>query len=66
MRHFEESIELTSAKTVSLYVLDCNAPAIKFYTKQGFTFGNRQQLDNYQEQTIIDVQMIKNVIKSSQ
>lgn len=28
MRHFEESIELTSAKTVSLYVLDCNAPAI--------------------------------------
>ena len=97
MRYFEESIELTSACTVSLYVLDCNtnqykdlvailehlwlptsaytvslylldcnAPAIKFYTKQGVIFGNVQLLDNYQGQTIIDVQMIKNLIKSSQ
>ena len=61
MHYFEKGIKQASTSKINLYVLDCNESAIRFYTKQGFTFGNERMTDDYQGQTIVDVQMTKNL-----
>jgi ribosomal protein S18 acetylase RimI-like enzyme len=61
MRQLESDAHLACIDLIRLYVLDSNQSAIKFYSKQGFEFGDGFESEEFEGETIIDLLMEKHL-----
>ncbi|MFA0057953.1 GNAT family N-acetyltransferase [Vibrio echinoideorum] len=61
MKELESNAQLASIDLIRLYVLDSNQSAIKFYSKQGFEFGDGFESEEFEGETIIDLLMEKHL-----
>jgi ribosomal protein S18 acetylase RimI-like enzyme len=59
MKQMENEAQAACINLIRLYVLDNNKSAIKFYSKQGFEFGDGFESEVFEGETIIDVLMEK-------
>ncbi len=59
MKQLESDAQLACIDLIRLYVLDSNQSAIKFYSKQGFEFGDGFESEEFEGETIIDLLMEK-------
>lgn len=61
MEQLDNKASTSGIKVISLYVLDCNQAAIKFYSKHGFEFGAGRVSEEYEGEIIVDIQMVKHL-----
>lgn len=59
MKQFENSAKASGINQLSLYVLDNNQAAIKFYSKHGFKLADGYVAEDFEGETIIDILMEK-------
>jgi len=59
MKQMESEAQTACIDLIRLYVLDNNQSAMKFYTKQGFEFGDGFESEEFEGETIIDLLMEK-------
>ena len=62
MKQMESEAKTAGIKLISLYVLDNNQSAIKFYSKQGFEFGDGCESEEFEGEKIIDLLMEKRLL----
>ena len=59
MNYLEKQVASHHVHQITLYVLDNNDAAIRFYTKQGFAFAEGAVSTEFEGEVIIDLLMIK-------
>ncbi|WP_283130448.1 GNAT family N-acetyltransferase [Enterovibrio norvegicus] len=61
MHYFEKEVISHHVHQITLYVLDNNDAAIRFYTKHGFAFAEGAVSEEFEGEVIVDLLMIKHI-----
>ncbi len=61
MHYFEKEVISHHIHQITLYVLDNNDAAIRFYTKHGFAFAEGAVSEEFEGEVIVDLLMIKHM-----